>query len=163
MMRRALVTALSLPCLFASTAQARPAIFPFATDSLDKIVSAHKGRPFVLFVWSLDCVFCKASISELARHQQKAPRFDVVTVATDAAGDPDIQAQLIKRLEAAGLGSTNWAYGEAPSEQLNYAIDPKWHGELPRSYWYDGQGKRVAYSGVLTSQMIAKLSAQSRN
>lgn len=149
----------SLLCMLSGAAQAAPAIAPFEPDSLSKIVSVHKGRPFLLLVWSLDCVFCQASMAELARQQRKGPRLDVVTVATDPVSDADTRTQLAERLRNAGLTSTNWAFGEAPAEQLRFAVDPKWHGELPRSYWYDAKGNRSAYSGTLTGQVISKYSA----
>ena len=148
----------SLLCMLSSAAQAAPAIAPFKADSLSKIVSAHKGRPFLLLVWSLDCVFCKASMVELARQQRKGSHLDVVTVATDPVSDSATRTQLVERLRNAGLTSKNWAFGEAPVEQLRFAVDPKWHGELPRSYWYDAKGKRSAYSGTLTDQVISKYS-----
>jgi hypothetical protein len=33
----------------------------------------------------------------------------------------------------------------------------RWRGEKPRSYWYDAQGQRIAYSGVITPAVIAKM------
>ncbi|HEX8413412.1 MAG TPA: hypothetical protein VF637_05935 [Sphingomicrobium sp.] len=150
---------LALCCIAAHAAPARPQIAPFEAASLDKIVTAHKGRPFLLLVWSLDCAFCKASMAELARQQRMGSRLPVITLATDPAGDADAKAQLAERLRGAGLTSTNYAFGDAPPEQLRYAVDPNWHGELPRSYWFDAQGKRRAYSGVLTAEVIAKFTA----
>ena len=161
MIARIATVVLSLFCMLSSVAHAGPAIAPFEADSLDKIVSTHKGRAFVLLVWSLDCVFCKASMAELARHQRKGQRLNLVTVATDSVSDAATRAQLADRLGTAGLTSINWAFGDAPAEQLRYVLDPKWHGELPRSYWYNAKGKRTAYSGAITAQVIAKLSVAS--
>ena len=161
MKRRIAAFALALCCISVAAAPARTQIVPFEAASLDKIVNAHKGRPFLLLVWSLDCAFCKASMAELARQQRLGSRLAVITLATDPAGDADAKAQLAERLRGAGLTSTNYAFDDAPPEQLRYAVDPKWHGELPRSYWYDGQGKRRAYSGALTAEVIAKFTAGS--
>lgn len=46
------------------------------------------------------------------------------------------------------------AFGSTPPEQLRYAIDADWHGEMPRSYWFNA-------AGVLTPGMIVRLSAGS--
>jgi hypothetical protein len=43
-----------------------------------------------------------------------------------------------------------------PPERLRYAIDRSWHGEKPRSYWFNARGERVAYSGVITAAVIDK-------
>ncbi|UUZ54530.1 hypothetical protein LP419_40520 [Massilia sp. H-1] len=52
---------------------AAPAIKPFSTASIEQIVSAHKGKPFVLFVWSMDCEFCQASLDHLAKARAPIP------------------------------------------------------------------------------------------
>ena len=143
-----------------ATAQAKPALASFEPDSLAQIVKAHQGKPFVLLLWSLDCPFCQLSLAALSRKKTSAARLDVVTLTTDAQGDAEIDAQVSARLRALGLTRNAWAYGAAPPEQLRYAIDPKWHGELPRSYWFDAHGKRVGYSGVLTPEIIRKLAGQ---
>lgn len=145
--------------LLGNLAQAGARIKPFEPDSLDRILNAHKGRPFVLILWSLDCVYCQASLAVLAQEKPARPGLNIVTLATDPLDDPQAAALVAQRLRKLGLTRDAWAFGAAPPEQLRYAVDPKWHGEMPRSYWFDAQGKRAAYSGVLTPAMIDKLSA----
>ena len=62
-----------------------------------------------------------------------------------------------EKLQSLGMTANAWAFGASPSEQLRYAIDAKWHGEMPRSYWFNAKGESVAYSGLITPAMIAKL------
>lgn len=152
------ITALLLASL-GMLAHARTPVKVFEPQSLEQILAAHKGQPFVLIVWSLDCVYCKASMAALAQEKRVRPRFNIVTLATDPMGDPQTDALIDERLRSVGLTNGAWAFGTTPPEQLRYAVDPKWHGETPRSYWYDAQGKRVAYSGLLAPAMIEKLSA----
>ena len=135
---------------------------PFEPDSITHIVEKQKGKPFVMIVWSLDCEFCQASLKTLATEKRKRSGLNIVTVSTDNAGDPQSAELMQKRLAALQMTSDAWAFGSAPSEQLRYAIDPKWHGEMPRSYWFNAKGEKIAYSGVLTSAAIERLSMQSR-
>jgi hypothetical protein len=144
----------------AGVAQARPPAEPFESDSLGRILSSQQGKPFVLILWSLDCVYCQASLAVLAQEKRTHPRFNIVTLSTDPLGDPQTDALIDARLRALGLTSGAWAFGAAPPEQLRYAVDPKWHGEMPRSYWFDAQGKRTAFSGTLTPALIQKLSSR---
>lgn len=145
----------------AATAAPAEAIRPFEAHSLEHIVTAQKGKPFVLIVWSLDCQYCQISLKNLAEAKRKRKDLHVVTLSTDPVDDPQAVALMKKKLESAGMNSNAWAYGDAAPEQLRYAIDPKWHGEIPRSYWFNAQGQRVAsYSGVITAETIAKLAAQ---
>jgi hypothetical protein len=92
----------------------------------------------------------------LARAKQKKG-LDVITIATDRADDAETSRLIRKKLEASGLASNIWAFGSAPAEQLRYAIDPKWRGEMPRSYWFNTRGEAVAHSGLISEQTIAKL------
>lgn len=135
---------------------------PFEPDSLARIAEKQKGKPFVLIVWSLDCEFCQASLETLAQEKRKHKDFNIVTVSTDNADDPQAAGLMTKRLTALNMTGNAWAFGAAPPEQLRYAIDPKWHGEMPRSYWFNARGEKLAHSGVLTPETIARLSSQSR-
>ena len=141
------------------SAQAAPALRPFDADSMARIVAGHKGKPFVLVVWSLDCEYCLTSLDALAQEKAKG-RLDVVTLSTDPIEDPQAGALMRKKLEAVGMQDNAWAFGAAPPERLRYAIDPKWHGEMPRSYWFDARGERTAHSGLITPQMIARFTGR---
>jgi thiol-disulfide isomerase/thioredoxin len=138
------------------TAQATEKIHVFEPGSFKQIVASEKGKPFVVLVWSLDCEYCQRSFQALAEARKKSG-VDVVTIATDRADDPEAAALIRKKLGSSGLGGGIWAFGPAPAEQLRFAIDPKWRGEIPRSYWFDKDGKAVAYSGMITDATVAKL------
>lgn len=144
----------------ACAAESKLAVAPFEADSLARIVRAHAGKPFVLILWSLDCVYCQASLNALAEQQRSHPELDIVTLSTDGVGDPQTDALVEQRLRKLALTGNAWGFGAAPAEQLRYAIDPKWHGEMPRSYWFDAQGRRTPHSGVLTPATIDKLAAR---
>jgi len=155
----ALACAAMLP---ASPVHAGTPIQPFNADGMTRIVASQKDKPFVLVVWSLECEYCQASLSALAREKRKRKELNVVTLATDDAGDPQAVALMKKKLAASGMTGNAWAFGDAPPEQLRYAIDPKWHGEMPRSYWFNARGERTAYSGTITPAVIARMSAGRR-
>lgn len=155
-MNRILMAALLLMS-FNLPGTAAPAIKPFSTASIDQIVSAHKGKPFVLFVWSMDCEFCQASLDHLAKARAADPGLVIVTVTTDPIGDTVLGAQVNKRLTALALQDNAWSFADQAPEQLRYAIDPRWRGEKPRSYWYDKDGNRVAYSGVISPAKLLQL------
>lgn len=149
-----------LTCLLLCAAQgagAAPALQAFQPDSMARIVAAQKGKPFVLVLWSLDCEYCLTSFTTLAEEKRKRKNLTVVTLATDALGDAQAASLMKKKLAASGLNSNAWAFGPAAPEQLRYAIDAGWHGEMPRSYWFNARGERVAHSGVITPDIAAKL------
>lgn len=134
-----------------------PSIQAFEPGSMSEIVAAKKGAPFVLVLWSLDCEYCKASLEALRQEQAKRKNLRVVTLATDSIADPEAVVLIGKKLVSLGMTANAYAFGEAPPEQLRYAVDPKWRGELPRSYWFNARGESVAHSGLITPALIAKL------
>ncbi|RJG00326.1 hypothetical protein [Noviherbaspirillum sedimenti] len=138
--------------------QAEEKIHAFASESFERILADHAGKPFMIMVWSLDCVYCEASFKALAAAGRPA-RFQIVTIAADRADDPEARRLIREKLKRAGLKAELWAFGAAPAEQLHYAIDPQWRGEMPRSYWFNARGERVAYSGIITANTIARLTA----
>jgi thiol-disulfide isomerase/thioredoxin len=139
--------------LAAFAAAAEPAIKTFGPDSFTQIAASAQGRPQVVMVWSLDCSYCEPSFAALAQAQRRGLK--VVTIATDPVDDEEATTLIRQKLAKSGLRAETWAFGPAPAEQLRHAIDPKWRGEMPRSYWFDGKGQVRAYSGLITPERVA--------
>ena len=129
----------------------------FEPQSVEQIAAAHKGKPFVVLVWSMDCEFCQHSLDVLSKARAANPSCDIVTITTDPLSDASLSQMVKNRLSGIGLLADAWSFGSLAPERLRYAIDPRWRGEKPRSYWYDAQGQRVAYSGVITPAVIDKM------
>ena len=145
-------TALENVVTIALPAPARPSVAAFGADGMQRIAASHAGKPYVVLVWSLDCVYCHASIKNLA-----ASGMGVVTVAVESAGDGAAREAIVDATSALGANAERWAFGDLPAEQLRFRIDPKWRGELPRSYWFDAAGHQVAvHSGLIKPEMIAQ-------
>jgi thiol-disulfide isomerase/thioredoxin len=160
MLKRLFLLAALALALFPGLGNADGMLQPFEPSSLQRIMEQHKGKPFVLFIWSLDCVYCQASLDHLAQAKRDNKALTIVTLSTDGANDPQAAELMQKRLNGLQLASNAWAFGSASPERLKYALDPKWYGEKPRSYWFNAQGERVAYSGVLNPATIERLYMQ---
>lgn len=155
-MIRRLLMMVGLPAVITlcAGAIAAPNISAFESDGMARIIASEAGHPYVLVVWSLDCTYCHASMKNLAA-TKGGPDFDIVTLAIESADDPKNADAIGTATSHLGARAINWAFGDEPAEQLRYQIDPKWHGELPRSYWYDANGRMVsAHSGLLTPTII---------
>lgn len=121
-------------------------IKPFNRDTLAAIEQQHARTPFWLVLWDLECPYCMKSLSDLAAAQRSDPQLQVVTVSTDPIDSAD---EIAARLAQLGVRSEAYAFGDAPREALQYAIDATWLGEKPRAYRYGVDGKREAMSGVI--------------
>lgn len=162
-MHKMMATLLGCWCMFAAAvANAAPTIQAFEPDGMARIVASQKGKPFVLIIWSLDCEYCQASLTALAHERLTRKALRVVTLSMDALGDVPAATVIRKKLARLGMTGDAWAFGTTPAEQLRYAIDPQWHGEMPRSYWFNAGGEKIAYSGVLMPATIETLLLRSR-
>ncbi|MYM22604.1 TlpA family protein disulfide reductase [Duganella sp. FT135W] len=159
MNRKLLIMMAALPAIASvcATALASPAVDAFNADGMERILARERGRPFVLLLWSLDCTFCHASMKNLATAQNREG-FDVAAVAIETADDPANAAAISAATSQLGKNTSVWAFGDEAPERLRYLVDPAWHGELPRSYWYDAMGQRLAaHSGLITPSYIVEV------
>lgn len=140
-----------------------PAVKTFEPATLEQIAASHRGKPFLLLVWSMDCEFCQASLDFLAKARAADPTLDIVTVTTDPTGDRELTGQVSARLSSIGLLGDSWGFGAASPERLRYTIDPAWRGEKPRTYLYDAAGGRTAFSGLIKPERLAKWRATARS
>lgn len=152
---RTAIMALALLAASAGVAGAQVPVKAFAPDSFERIVAGASGQPLVVVVWSLDCSYCEPSFQALADAQRRGS-LRVAAIATDAADDDEAVRLIRKKMAQSGLQAEIWAFGAAPAERLRHAIDPAWRGEMPRSYWFDAQGRRQAYSGLITAEKARK-------
>ncbi len=132
----------------------------FKPDRFAQLLRSQNAQPFVLILWSLDCEFCQASLATLAQQKRQYPHLRIVTLATEQLADPQAAALIKTKLQKLSLTQHAWAFGSAPPEQLRYAIDPQWRGEMPRSYWFDGHGGVRVQSGVINAEVVAQFIGQ---
>lgn len=151
----ALLLALSA-CISGTPAAAEDRIRPLEPGGFERVIAAGKGKPLAVVIWSLSCDYCEPSFDALA-NAKRSKGLQVVTIATDRADDPEAAQLIQKKLSRHGLAANGWAFGTAPAERLRYDIDPKWRGEMPRSYWSKGDGKMRAYSGMITPEIVAEM------
>jgi thiol-disulfide isomerase/thioredoxin len=120
--------------------------------SYQKIIAAHKGRPFIVALWSVNCSHCGKDLEIFSRLSKKYANFSLVLISTDT---PDQEVAISAGLQRYKLGQggqanvESWVYADSYIERLNYEIDSKWYGELPRTYFFDAQGHAKGVSGVL--------------
>lgn len=144
------------------SAIAAPPVKPFRTESLAQIRAAHEGTPFVLVLWSLDCPPCFRELELLGRIHESAPALELVLVATEPYGGAGIRSAIRATLARFGLAQLEaWAFSGDP-QRLRYKIDPRWYGELPRSYFYSPGERRHAVSGRLQQARMRAFVARSQ-
>lgn len=128
-------------------------LHPFGRDSRAAIEQAHVGQPFVLAFWSLDCAYCPAEIRHLGALVGERPDIKLVLVSTDGV---EMQSQAAARLAELlpAAPAECWIFAQDDADRLYFTVDRKWHGELPRTYFYDGTGKVRSRSGQVDARWL---------
>ena len=120
---------------------------PFDAKSLAEIRQAHAGRPFVLAFWSIHCAPCKEEMSLLSEFKRRYPQVSIVLVATDP---PSEKPTVIRYLAGQKPGPLEtWSFADEFAERVRFAVDRKWRGELPRTYFYNAEHQPTAQTGSL--------------
>jgi len=138
--------------ILAQSALAKGSFKAFERDSLAGIEQARQGQAFVLVLWSIDCPPCLHELKLLSQLRDSGLEERLILVSTDGADYRDDLEKLIALEQLSGY--EHWLFNDVLPERLRYSIDPAWYGELPRAYFYDEQGERIARSGVLTEELL---------
>lgn len=144
-LRLLLATCLCTAAHAQSPAPAAAGLRAFDSDSLQAIRASHSGQPFVLALWSVYCEPCRDELKTLQHFKAAYPQVVVVLVATDPPEDDAAIRAAMADFDLSDMET--WAFADAFVERLRHTVDPRWRGELPRTYLYDEQHRFSAVSG----------------
>jgi thiol-disulfide isomerase/thioredoxin len=145
---------LSVLCLMmACTVRAEHAPRAFTVHSMLEIRAEQAGKPYVLALWSVYCEPCRDELALLGRFKAENPSLTVIVVAADPPEDAPSIANILAQFDLAGI--EHWSFADAFVEPLRYAIDPRWRGELPRTYLFDADHNAKAVAGRLDAEALA--------
>jgi len=146
---------LALALLWSAVAHAdESALKPFQRGSAKAIVEARAGRPFILAFWSVDCVHCRAELEQLAALSREHPELDVVLVSTDSpAAAAEVRGVLAQYKLAR---AERWVFADDFTERLRFEVDPRWRGELPRTYLHGPSQAVEAVTGRIGAQRMER-------
>jgi thiol-disulfide isomerase/thioredoxin len=139
---------LVLLCLSAQAEEAE--LKPFMTGSYQKILESHANQPLMLVMWSIDCPSCLKDMALISSIHKKKPELKIIMLATDDLTASDQIQQIVAKNQLSDLD--NWVFADENTQKLRFEIDPKWYGEIPRTYFFDAAHHREGVSGVLTSE-----------
>lgn len=157
MMRRCLLLLLlfALPVLASD-------MRPFLSGSRAAIERAQAGKPYILAFWSVDCAYCAEELQQLDTLTRSRPEISLMLVSIDGLEmQPQATAFLKKVLPE--TRAQRWIFAEEDTEHLQFSVDRRWHGELPRSYFHDAAGQVRATSGRLDPQWLAQWARSAAN
>jgi len=125
----------------------------FKMSSYQKILQENMQQPFLMVLWSLDCMPCMKELKMLGEFHQKYPQHKLVLISTDSKNQSDEIMQLITEYELHTV--EQWVF-DGSFQYLRHSIDPTWYGELPRGYFFKRDQTRIASSGRLHQNQLVK-------
>jgi hypothetical protein len=146
------VAILSSALCFASQAFAGD-LRTFVKGSYQEILNENKDQPFLMVLWSVDCPPCHKEMAMLGGMLEQHPEMRLVLVGTDQSVDRAALHATLDRHQV--RAAQNWVFSQDIPERLRYEIDPRWYGELPRSYFFDAGHARIGKSGQLTEEVMS--------
>jgi thiol-disulfide isomerase/thioredoxin len=143
--------------MFSSSASAVD-LQSFEIDSFEQIVNAKNQQDHLVILWSFDCPPCIKELQKISDLHQQYPEYQLTLINTDSIDEQGRVKKLIQQYNLAGLD--NWGFANIDEEKLRFDIDPRWFGDLPRSYFFPLQGKVKRLRGALTSAELLALFQQ---
>lgn len=150
MILKKLFSYLSLVLLMAFNMQAQAEPSAFGSESYRQILANHADQPFMLVIWSINCTSCLKDMALLSDIHKSKPELNMIMLAADEPAAIEQIQQILAKNQLSDI--ENWVYAEENTQKLQFEIDPKWYGELPRTYFFDKAHQRTGVSGVLSKE-----------
>jgi thiol-disulfide isomerase/thioredoxin len=125
-----------------------PELKPFVAGSYLQLLKSQTNQPFMLVAWSITCPSCLKDMPLLSLIHKKRPDLHIILLAADDISEAEQIRPILEKHQLSSL--ENWVYADENTQKLQFEIDPKWYGELPRTYFFDKAHQRTGISGVLS-------------
>jgi len=127
-------------------------IKPFVRGSYQQIVSSRQGKPFIVNFWSISCSYCIEEMTMLKKLAKNHSRLDLVLISTDSPSEKTSVSAVLEKFSPQKAEA--WLFADNYTAPLFFEIDKQWHGELPRTYFFNAQNEVTAFSGKLEHNKI---------
>lgn len=138
-----------------SPASASVSLKAFELGSFEQIVTDKNQQDHLVILWSFDCPPCITELEKISELHQQFPNYQLTLINTDAVEEQMRVKKILQQFDLAGLD--NWGFANSDEEKLRYDIDPRWYGDLPRSYFFPLEGKIKRLRGALSSDELLAL------
>jgi thiol-disulfide isomerase/thioredoxin len=114
-----------------------------STSDMDSLITGFKGKALLINFWATWCPPCKKEMPDLVKlyKNYKDKDFELILISVDDKADRDVE--LVKQLDLYKIDFTVYFVALKKPEDIMTYIDDNWGGEIPKSYIYNIEGKKV--------------------
>jgi len=142
-------------CLLLGTSASFAESIAFDKAQLTTVKAQNMGKQWLMLLWSVDCPPCFKELAIIQKLQQKNHDLAVVIINTDANDEINSERKdIIEKFELTNF--TNFHFVDGEGDQSRFFIDPNWYGELPRSYFFESNGKSHGKSGLVNKSLLTQ-------
>ncbi len=128
-------------------------VLPFTRETLTEIKQQYQHRPFILAFWSETCAFCMKELAMFGQMKKKHPDLPLVIVSTDLDLDEQSVRTLLQQQSRLDLQKT-WVFSGDYPELIYRAVDKRWRGELPMTYFFDQRHQPIRHVGMVKEKEL---------
>jgi thiol-disulfide isomerase/thioredoxin len=118
-------------------------VTPADATAIKNAIAAQKGHVVVVNVWATWCAPCVAEFPALVRLQDRYRPQGLVVFAVSADLRKDLDTKVKPFLASHHADFPQYLQHDKDPEDFINAFDPKWQGDLPRTFVYDKSGRLV--------------------
>ena len=113
------------------------------TDALKTLVTQQRERPLLVNFWATFCDPCRDEFPDLVKIDKafRPQSLEFVTVSLDDVSD--IKTSVPQFLSSMKATMPAYLLDVSDPEPAINAIDPRWRGDLPATFLYNGKGEIV--------------------
>ncbi len=136
-------------------------IMPFRQGSFQQIQRKHIDQPYIIAFWSETCGYCMKELALLGKLIKKHPDVGLVTISTDPFLDEE---RLNTILASKNLQNVEkWVFADRNTARLYAEVGKTWRGELPLTYFFERDNKKIKHLGTINEQELITWFADQSN
>ena len=120
-----------------------PKVEPITSDGIKVLISRQTEKPLLVNFWATWCDPCRDEFPDLVKidSEFRPKSLNFVTVSLDDVGD--IRTTVPQFLASMKASMPAYLLSDSDPEPAINAVDPKWQGDLPATFLYNGKGEVV--------------------
>ena len=120
-----------------------PVVTEIDTDALKALLKRDSQLPLLVNFWATWCDPCRDEFPDLVKidQQYRHARLDFAAISLDDL--KDIKTEVPKFLQQMNAKMPAYLLNVPDPEPAITAVDPKWQGDLPATFLYNGKGEVV--------------------